>query len=219
MTPGSDAAAGAGALPPEGSAAQSPLMAAAGGNAALSGAAPAPASSAPSSPVPPASLPAATVQAAAQPAAVQPGLVQLPPLQPAPMQPASVQPGSVPPPVALQAAPVQPVPVGPADAGSPARVRRRSRTSPDRVQRSFYLSRDLVDRARAAVFATMREPGEAYNVSQLVGRGLEAEVRRLEQTYNAGTPFPHVHHVPSGPSPEGVERIRAGVTAPRRRRS
>ena len=95
---------------------------------------------------------------------------------------------------------------------------RRNRTSPDRVQRSFYLSRDLVDRARAAVWATMERPGEAYNVSQLAGRGLEAEVRRLEATYNDGRPFPPVHHVPSGPSPEGVERIRAGVTAPRRPR-
>jgi hypothetical protein len=96
---------------------------------------------------------------------------------------------------------------------------RRNRTSPDRVQRSFYLSRDLVDRARAAVWATMQRPGEAYNVSQLAGRGLEAEVRRLEATYNGGNPFPPVNHVPSGPSPEGVERIRAGVTSPRRRPS
>jgi hypothetical protein len=87
------------------------------------------------------------------------------------------------------------------------------------VQRSFYLSRDLVDRARAAVWATMQRPGEAYNVSQLAGRGLEAEVRRLETTYNDGNPFPPVNHVPSGPSPEGVERIRAGVTSPRRRPS
>jgi hypothetical protein len=94
---------------------------------------------------------------------------------------------------------------------------RRNRTSPDRVQRSFYLPRDLVDRARAAVWATMREPGEAYNVSELAGRGLEAEVRRLEEAYNAGKPFPPVDTVPSGPSPAGVERIRAGVRARRRR--
>ncbi|HVQ94365.1 MAG TPA: hypothetical protein VMU51_25225 [Mycobacteriales bacterium] len=95
---------------------------------------------------------------------------------------------------------------------------RRSRTSPDRVQRSFYLSRDLVDRARAAVSATMRRPGEAYNVSQLAGRALENEVLRLERDYNNGNRFPPVTHVPSGPSPEGVERIRTGVTTPRRRR-
>ena len=94
---------------------------------------------------------------------------------------------------------------------------RRNRTSPDRVQRSFYLPRELVDRARAAVRATNRQPGEAYNVSQLACRGLEAEVRRLEQTYNGGMPFEPVDHVPPGPSPEGVERIRSGVTAPRRR--
>jgi hypothetical protein len=94
---------------------------------------------------------------------------------------------------------------------------RRNRTSPDRVQRSFYLSRDLVDRARAAVTATMGEEGEAYNVSQLAGRGLEAEVRRLEERYNDGRPFPPVESVPSGPSPAGVERIRQGVTSPRRR--
>jgi Centromere-binding protein ParB C-terminal len=102
--------------------------------------------------------------------------------------------------------------------GTEARPRRRSRTSPDRVQRSFYLSRDLVDRARAAVSATMRRPGEAYNVSQLAGRALEKEVRRLEQSYNDGRPFPPVSQVRSGPSPEGVERIRTGVTNPRRRR-
>jgi hypothetical protein len=101
--------------------------------------------------------------------------------------------------------------------GESSARQRRSRTSPDRVQRSFYLPRDLVDRARAAVTATMREPGEAYNVSELAGRGLEAEVRRLEVAYNDGKPFPPVASVPSGPSPAGVERIRAGVRARRRR--
>ncbi|HST64962.1 MAG TPA: hypothetical protein VLM05_07215 [Mycobacteriales bacterium] len=96
--------------------------------------------------------------------------------------------------------------------------RRRSRTSPDRVQRSFYLSRDLVDRARAAVQATSRHPGEAYNLSELAGRVLLAEVCRLEQRYNGGRPFPPVDSVPCGPGPAGVERIRNGVTAPRTRR-
>jgi hypothetical protein len=99
----------------------------------------------------------------------------------------------------------------------PPRTGRRNRTSPDRVQRSFYLSRDLVDRARAAVAATMEETGEAYNVSQLASRGLEAEVRRLEERYNGGRPFDPVDYVRPGPSPEGVERIRAGVTVRRRR--
>ena len=117
------------------------------------------------------------------------------------------------PPVAEMIAAISPLagPTSPDGQG-----RRRSRTSPDRVQRSFYLSRDLVDRARAAVAATMGCPGEAYNVSQLAGRGLEAEVLRLEETYNGGAPFPPVTHVRSGPSPEGVERIRSGVTARRR---
>ena len=101
--------------------------------------------------------------------------------------------------------------------GKSGRGRRRSRTSPDRVQRSFYLPRELVDRARAAVWATMTEPGEAYNVSELAGRALEAEVRRLEERYHDGKPFPPVDSVPSGPSPAGVERIRAGVRARRRR--
>jgi len=96
---------------------------------------------------------------------------------------------------------------------------RRNRTSPDRVQRSFYLPRELVDRARAAVRATMTHSGEAYNVSQLAGRALEAEVRRLEERYNGGQPFPPVASVPSGPSPAGVERIRNGVRVPRRRAS
>ena len=48
-------------------------------------------------------------------------------------------------------------------------------------------------------------------------RGLEAEVRRLEERYNDGKPFPPVASVPSGPSPAGVERIRNGVRVPRRR--
>ncbi len=95
--------------------------------------------------------------------------------------------------------------------------RRRSRTSPDRVQRSFYLSRELVDRARAAVHATSRHPGEAYNLSEMARRVLLAEVRRLEQSYNGGQPFPAVDSVPPGPGPAGVERIRNGVTAPRNR--
>jgi Centromere-binding protein ParB C-terminal len=97
--------------------------------------------------------------------------------------------------------------------------RRSSRTSPDRVQRSFYLSRELVDRARAAVHATSRHPGEAYNLSEMAGRVLLAEVHRLEQCYNGGQPFPAVASVPPGPGPAGVERIRNGVTAPRNRPS
>ena len=89
--------------------------------------------------------------------------------------------------------------------------RRRNRTSPDRVQRSFYLSRDLVDRARAAVHATSGRPGESHNLSELAGRVLLAEVRRLEERYNAGRPFPPVASVPPGPGPAGIERIRSGV--------
>jgi hypothetical protein len=95
--------------------------------------------------------------------------------------------------------------------------KRRNRTSPDRVQRSFYLPRDLVDRARAAVRATSGAPDEAYNLSELVGRVLAAEVRRLEQRYNDGNPFPPVDSVPPGPGPAGVERIRNGVLNPRKR--
>lgn len=93
---------------------------------------------------------------------------------------------------------------------------RRSRTSPDRVQRSFYLSRELVDRARAAVYATAGQAGEAYNLSELAGRVLAAEVHRLEAEYNDGAPFPPVASVPPGPGPAGVERIRNGVTVDRR---
>jgi centromere-binding protein ParB len=89
--------------------------------------------------------------------------------------------------------------------------RRRSRTSPDRVQRSFYLPRDLVDRARAAVHATASEPGESHNLSELAGRVLAVEVSRLEERYNAGRPFPPVASVPPGPGPAGIERIRNGV--------
>jgi hypothetical protein len=97
--------------------------------------------------------------------------------------------------------------------------RRRSRTSPDRVQRSFYLSREVVDRARAAVHATASEPGEAHNLSELAGRVLLAEVHRLEERYNAGQPFPPVDSVPPGPGPAGIERIRNGVAVRRGRPS
>jgi hypothetical protein len=134
---------------------------------------------------------------------------------------ALVEASGMPPEVAVflaDAATAAGVELGAALLAAGVRLRRRSRTSPDRVQRSFYLSRDLVDRARAAVSATMRLPGEAYNVSQLASRALENEVLRLERSYNGGERFPPVTHVPSGPSPEGVERIRAGVTTPRRRR-
>ncbi len=93
--------------------------------------------------------------------------------------------------------------------------RRRNRTSPDRVQRSFYLSRELVDRARAAVHATASEQGEAHNLSELAGRVLQAEVHRLEERYNAGQPFPPVDSVPPGPGPAGIERIRNGVAGRR----
>ena len=77
--------------------------------------------------------------------------------------------------------------------------------------RSFYLSRELVDRARAAVHATSSRPGESHNLSELAGRVLLAEVRRLEERYNAGRPFPPVQSVPPGPGPAGIERIRNGV--------
>jgi hypothetical protein len=97
--------------------------------------------------------------------------------------------------------------------------RRRNRTSPDRVQRSFYLSRELVDRARAAVLATSSQPGEAHNLSELAGRMLLTEVRRLEERYNAGQPFPAVESVPPGPGPAGIERIRNGVAVRRGRPS
>lgn len=103
------------------------------------------------------------------------------------------------------------------DTGSHAGPPRRSRTSPDRVQRSFYLPRDLVDRARAAVHATAARPGESYNLSELATRVLLAEVLRLEAAYNGGLPFPPVDSVPSGPGPAGVERIRNGITGARRR--
>ncbi len=100
--------------------------------------------------------------------------------------------------------------VGTADPNGDA-PRRRSRTSPDRVQRSFYLSRELVDRARAAVHATSSQPGESHNLSELAGRLLLAEVVRLEERYNKGQPFPPVQSVPPGPGPAGIERIRNGV--------
>ena len=66
-------------------------------------------------------------------------------------------------------------------------------------------------RARAAVNATASEPGESHNLSELAGRVLAAEVRRLEERYNAGRPFPPVTSVPPGPGPAEIERIRNGV--------
>ncbi|MGH3664019.1 MAG: ParB family protein [Micromonosporaceae bacterium] len=92
----------------------------------------------------------------------------------------------------------------------------------ERTPRSFHLSRQLLERARAAAYwvAENSNSGEPTNVSELVERALRFEVERLEQRYNQGTPFPAVvGRMRTGPGASGVERIRRAQRARRRTRS
>ncbi|MGH3715014.1 MAG: ParB family protein [Micromonosporaceae bacterium] len=90
----------------------------------------------------------------------------------------------------------------------------------ERTPRSFHLSRQLLERARAAAhWAGQQLPhlDEPTNVSELVERALRAEVDRLERMYNDGSPFPAVQgKLRTGPGASGVERIRRAQRARRR---
>lgn len=89
----------------------------------------------------------------------------------------------------------------------------------ERTPRSFHLSRQLLERARAAAHwaGKLPELDEPTNVSELVERALRGEVERLERTYNSGVPFPAVQgKLRTGPGASGVERIRRAQRARRR---
>lgn len=85
-----------------------------------------------------------------------------------------------------------------------------------RTPRSFHLSRQLLERARAAAHWVhqLGNTEEPTNVSELVERALRHEVERLEREYNDGQPFPAVQgRMRSGPGAAGVERIRRAQRA------
>lgn len=104
--------------------------------------------------------------------------------------------------------------------GAPSTVAGDGIDPAERTPRSFHLSRQLLERARAAAHWAGKLPDldEPTNVSELVERALRGEVERLERTYNAGVPFPAVQgKLRTGPGASGVERIRRAQRARRRR--
>lgn len=120
-----------------------------------------------------------------------------------------------------------PQPATPAPSPVPAMTRGRAsgpRAGDDidpaaRTPRSFHLSRQLLERARAAAYWVnqLGGAGEATNVSELVERALRREVERLEAEYNDSQPFPAVQgRMRSGPGAAGVERIRRAQRLRRR---
>jgi hypothetical protein len=75
--------------------------------------------------------------------------------------------------------------------------------------RSFYLPAMLLDRMRGAVgYVTYFDvEGEPDTLAALAERGIEAEVRRLEDLYNGGVPFRVPRRLKSGPGKGAAERI------------
>ncbi len=58
-----------------------------------------------------------------------------------------------------------------------------------KVRATYYLSKDVADRARNAATALMGPPS-FETLAAIVERGVAAEVQRLEKTHNKGKPFP-----------------------------
>jgi len=58
-----------------------------------------------------------------------------------------------------------------------------------KVRATYYLSRDVADRARNAATALMGPPS-FETLAAIVERGVAAEVQRLEKFHNKGKPFP-----------------------------
>lgn len=75
-----------------------------------------------------------------------------------------------------------------------------------KIQRSATLPRDLVDRARNAVFWTRMIPGEPASYSELVERGMRDQVEHLEEKYNEGVPF-EAGQLRPGPAPGVMEKV------------
>jgi len=90
-------------------------------------------------------------------------------------------------------------------------VGERDARGSERVSRTTYLSRELVDRARAAVYWTRVIAGEPNSFSELSERALRAEVERLENEYNRGRPFeiPEGEGLRPGPAPGVMPRVAA----------
>ncbi|MFI5752455.1 hypothetical protein ACIBBE_42915 [Streptomyces sp. NPDC051644] len=105
------------------------------------------------------------------------------------------------------------------------RRRRRSQAAPaegedpgaeEMRSRSFSLPPSLIDRLRSAQWHTQLERDGHANLSELARRAIDREVTRLERKYNAGSPFPAIKSLPTGPSPQGAKRG-AQIRARRRR--
>jgi hypothetical protein len=58
-----------------------------------------------------------------------------------------------------------------------------------KVRATYYIGRDVSDRARNAATALMGPP-EFLTLAAIVERGVAAEVKRLEKAHNGGKPFP-----------------------------
>lgn len=90
----------------------------------------------------------------------------------------------------------------------------------ERTPRSFHLSRQVLERARAAAYWLSRTRGGAAGpttISELVEQALRQEVERLEAEHNDGEPFPAVvGRMRTGPGAAGAERIRQAQRARRR---
>lgn len=98
---------------------------------------------------------------------------------------------------------------------------RDTAASGKRVQKSFYITAEIYDRAIAAVYwsrpyalAQGQMSGEEIDVeslpdsaSALVESSLWAEVLRLERLYHKGEPFPAVKKLRSGPGQRGIDRL------------
>ena len=88
----------------------------------------------------------------------------------------------------------------------------------ERTPRSFHLSRQVLERARAAAY-WLNSTGEAgpTTISELVERAVRQEVERLEAEHNEGQPFPAVvGRMRTGPGAAGADRIRRAQRARRR---
>ncbi|GAA4200278.1 hypothetical protein [Actinocatenispora rupis] len=88
----------------------------------------------------------------------------------------------------------------------------------ERTPRSFHLSREVLERARAAAYWLSRSRGGGpTTISELVEQALRQEVERLEAEHNDGVPFPAVvGRMRTGPGAAGAERIRQAQRARRR---
>lgn len=99
-----------------------------------------------------------------------------------------------------------------------------------RAKKTWYLTKEVIDRANAAVYwclpkalAYQETSGQEVDLSEvpstssaLVESGLWSEVLRLERMYNSGRPFPPAPgRLGTGPGREGVARL----SEPRRPRN